>query len=288
MHRIVCAVNESLYYQMLCKGLLQSLLKYCSVPCKLTVLLDGNYAQPLDDLREKIEIVPVKPLDIVCGCVPSRTTFARLEIPYIFSDEKQILYLDVDMFIMNDIQELFTTSFDTLAAVVPGQVLTIKELLQREFQSNLSKMDYKLNGVTYSCGVENHRYFNAGVMLIDPYRWRKLRIKQHVEALVLAHPSAMYTSDEMALNLIFRGQLTDLRACYNTFISTEKFLTETPRIWHFNTCKPILHLPLSQCQTWLSLFHPKDQIFLTKLENIATLSGKASLLTMKSEDYNRI
>lgn len=69
MYRIVCAVNESLYYQMLCKGLLQSLLKYRSVPCKTTVLLDGKICQPLDDLRDQIEIEPIEPLDIICGCV---------------------------------------------------------------------------------------------------------------------------------------------------------------------------------------------------------------------------
>ncbi|UJR29113.1 hypothetical protein I4U23_010327 [Adineta vaga] len=288
MHRIVCAVNESLYYQILCKGLLQSLLKYCSIPCKLTVLLDGDHIQPLDDLRKYIEIVRVKPLDLICGCVPSRTTFARLEIPYIFSNEKRILYLDVDTYVMNDIKELFTMQFKTLAAVVPGDVLMIKELIKREFKSNLSKLEYELDGITYSCGLEDHRYFNAGVMLIDPYKWRKLRVKQHVEALTLAHPSAMYTSDEMALNLIFRGHLTDLRACYNTFNFTEIFLNETARIWHFNTCKPILHMPLSQCQTWLSLFKTNDQILLKKLENIAKISGNTTLLEMKSEDYHRI
>jgi len=162
MNRIVCAVNESLYYQMLCKGLLQSLLKYRSMPCTLTVLLDGENSQPFDDLREHIEIISVKPLDIVCGCVPSRTTFARLEIPYIFPHEKRILYLDVDTYVMSDINELFTIPFETLAAVIPGKTLMIKELIQREFKSNLNKMNYELNGITYSCGSEDHPYFNAG------------------------------------------------------------------------------------------------------------------------------
>jgi len=162
MHRIVCAVNESLYYQMLCKGLLQSLFKYRSIPYKITVLLDGENSQPFDDLREQIEIVFVKPLDIICGCISSRTTFARLEIPYIFPHDKRILYLDVDTYIMNDIQELFTIPFETIGAVVPGKHLMIKELLRREFKTNLTKMNYKLNGVNYSVGSDDHTYFNAG------------------------------------------------------------------------------------------------------------------------------
>lgn len=123
---------------------------------------------------------------------------------------------------------------------------------------------------------------------MDPYKWRALRIKQHVEALTHAHPSAMYTSDEMALNLIFRGHLTELRACYNTFSFTEKYLSEIPRIWHFNTYKPIIHAPLSLFNIWLSVFKTKDQILLKQLENISKRLGTAAMLSMKSRDYNKI
>ena len=162
MHRVVCAVNESLYYQMLCKGLLRSLLKHRSIPSQITVLLDGENCQPLVDLREHVEIVPVKPLDITCGCIPSRTTFARLEIPYIFPDEKRILYLDVDTYAMKNIDELFTVPFQTLAAVIPGKTLKIRDLLKREFQTDLRKMDYQLESINYSVGLADHLYFNAG------------------------------------------------------------------------------------------------------------------------------
>lgn len=162
MHHVVCAVNESLYYQMLCKGLLQSLIKHRSMPYKITVLLDGEKCQPLADLREKIEIIPVKPLDIICGCISSRTTFGRLEIPYLFPKERRILYLDVDTYLMNDIHELFTIPFQTIAAVIPGQTLMIKDLIKREFQSHLKKMEYQINGMTYSVGSDDHLYFNAG------------------------------------------------------------------------------------------------------------------------------
>ncbi|CAF1337160.1 unnamed protein product [Rotaria sordida] len=288
MHRVVCAVNESLYYQMLCKGLLISLLKYRSIPCKITVLLDGKHSQPLNDLRKYIEIVSIKPLDIICGSVSSRTTFARLEIPYLFPYERRILYLDVDTYIMNNIYELFTIPFETIAAVVPGIYLMIKELIIREFKTNLNKMDYELDGIHYSVGSDDHKYFNAGVMLIDSYKWRELRIKQHVEALVRAHPLAMYTSDEMALNLIFRGHLTELEQCYNTFSFTEKNLTKIPRIWHFNTYKPIIHAPLTQFYIWLSIFKTKDQILLKNLEKMSERLGKAAMLALKSQDYNKI
>ncbi|CAF4146880.1 unnamed protein product [Rotaria socialis] len=147
---------------MLCKGLLLSLLKYQSIPWKITTLLDGAHCQPLNDLGQNIEITSVKPLDIICGSVSSRTTFARLEIPYLFPHERRILYLDVDTYTMNSIHELFTIPFKTIAAVVPGTHLMIKEFINREFKANLTKMDYELDGIRYSVGEKNHKYFNAG------------------------------------------------------------------------------------------------------------------------------
>lgn len=125
-------------------------------------------------------------------------------------------------------------------------------------------------------------------MLIDPYKWRELRVKQHVEALTRTHLSAMYTSDEMALNLIFRGHLTELRGGYNVFYFTEKYLSETPRIYHFNTYKPIIHAPLTQFYTWLSLLKKEDQILLKKLENISQKLGNTTMLAMKSQEYNKL
>lgn len=131
-------------------------------------------------------------------------------------------------------------------------------------------------------------YILLGVMLINPYRWRELRIKQHVETLTRTHTSAMYTSDEMALNLIFRGHFTELQCCYNVFNFTEKYLNETQRIWHFNTNKPIIHAPLNQFHTWLTLFKTKDQTILKKLENISQKSGNTTLLAIKSQMYNQL
>lgn len=125
-------------------------------------------------------------------------------------------------------------------------------------------------------------------MLIDPNKWRELKIKQHVEALVFAHPSKMYTSDEMALNLIFCGKLTQLKQSYNVFSFTEQLLDGKPCIWHFNTCKPIVHSSLDQFHNWLALFHLQDQILLKKLENIAQIKGNSVMLAMKSQDYNKI
>lgn len=162
MHRIVGAVNESLYYQMLCKGLLRSLVKYQSQSSRLTLLLDGENAPPLDDLRPHFELIRVKPLDFVCGCVLSRTTFACLEIPELFPNEDRILYLDVDTFLLNNIDDLFSVPFTTLAAVVPGQTLMIRDLLKREFQTKLKRLNYQLDGTEYGCGAEDHKYFNAG------------------------------------------------------------------------------------------------------------------------------
>lgn len=101
-------------------------------------------------------------MDIICGSVSSRTTFARLEIPEIFPNEKEIVYLDVDTFLLNDIDELFNKPFENLAAVVPGRTLMISDLLKREFKTKLKPLNYHLDGIEYRCGIDDHKYFNAG------------------------------------------------------------------------------------------------------------------------------
>lgn len=125
-------------------------------------------------------------------------------------------------------------------------------------------------------------------MLINCFQWRKLRIKQHVEALVRSHPKEMYTSDEMALNLIFRGSFTELEPFYNVFHFNSNSLTDLTRIWHFNTLKPILQIPLNKSQRWISLFDRDDQNRLYKMEKIHQNSGRSTLLKMKSDDYRNL
>ena len=57
---------------------------------------------------------------------------------------------------------VFTIPFSTIAAVVPGRYLMIKELIKREFKTNLQIIDYELDGIRYSVGSNDHKYFNAG------------------------------------------------------------------------------------------------------------------------------
>lgn len=125
-------------------------------------------------------------------------------------------------------------------------------------------------------------------MLIDPKKWQDRRIKEHVEALALRHPSDMYTSDEIALNLIFAGCITELPQSYNTFFFTAQYLRETGHIWHFNTQKPIVHTSLVQFSEWMALFKKDDYIFLNKLEEIYRQYGKNHLLSLNSRVYHHI
>lgn len=120
---------------------------------------------------------------------------------------------------------------------------------------------------------------------MQPEKWRNLRIKQHIAALVQQYPSYMYTSDEMALNLIFKGRITELKQCYNVFSSTESYLTEKPRIWHFNTQKPILHMPIDKFPRWFENFSDYDKKVLRKLDDLFHRYGLRYVLSINSDEY---
>ncbi|CAF0808690.1 unnamed protein product [Didymodactylos carnosus] len=290
---IVCAVNDSLYYQMLCKGLVLSLFKYSQLSHpNITILLDGSNVEPLNDLllqQSSLNIQKIQPLNIICGSVESRTTFARLEIPYLTATKHfdRVLYLDVDTYCMNNIEELFTIEFDTVAMVVPGKDLHIKKFMKQQFNKNLRPLRYRLESSRedFIVGAIDHKYSNAGVMLIDVEKFREKKVKEHVEVLVKTYPDDMLTSDEMALNLLFRGQITELPQEFNTFSFNCQYIN-TPRIWHFNIKKPIIHTSLNNFPIWLNLFNNKDTTVLRALSFVFNCFGKNRVLAIKSDAYD--
>ncbi len=283
---IVCAIDNSLYYQMLCKGLIKSLLKNsCQNKFNIHVLKDCKNHYPLDDLKNKISFHKVKPLNIICGCVKSKTTFAKLEIPNIkqFKNLERILYLDVDTFCLSDITSLEKFKFEKIAMVNPGGSLYLKEFLQRVFHKKIKPLTYFYRGKKHLIADKDQKYSNAGVMLINPKIWYMKRISDQIKRIILTHCQYMYTSDEMAINLFFKGMVDQLPEEYNTMSFSK---VKNPKIIHFNTKKPILGSSLYFFHNWLSLFDKNDKKVLLKLEAMRGKSDKSRIIKIKSDAYH--
>lgn len=90
----------------------------------------------------------------------SLATYARLNITQYIPDVDKLLYIDVDTLTNGSLDDLWNTDIEqySLAAC-------------KDFFIEIEQADYKAK-----IGLENHHYFNAGVLLINMRRWRELNV----------------------------------------------------------------------------------------------------------------
>lgn len=125
----------------------------------------------------------------LCNLPPyngSRMIYARFLIPAIFpEDTPRVLYLDVDIVVMDALAPLWDTPLNgaILGAVTDGGV---DPLLKR--------------GLLTERRVARVRdYFNAGMLLIDLPRWRCEQVSERARAYLERNPDTFY-HDQDALN----------------------------------------------------------------------------------------
>jgi lipopolysaccharide biosynthesis glycosyltransferase len=120
----------------------------------------------------------------------SKMTYARLLIPRVFPESvRKILYLDVDIIVLNGINALWETDID--GYVVGAVSDTISPLLEKGYPS--------------AAGLPHVQdYFNAGILLIDLNRWRNEHVSEKAFDYLAQHPQTPYW-DQDALNLACDG-----------------------------------------------------------------------------------
>lgn len=135
--------------------------------------------------------------DLTGGVNFTVTTYARLLIgDHLPREVDRVLYLDGDILVRGDLQPLWTLDLKghTAAAVT--------DLPRYEFNSTLGLPADAL-------------YFNAGVLLIDLARWRRLDIGGRTLAFARQHPDRLRWCDQCALNLILHDDWILLDRVWN-------------------------------------------------------------------------
>jgi lipopolysaccharide biosynthesis glycosyltransferase len=161
-------------------------------------------------------------LELAKGSNITRTTFLRLFLStWLPSNLERILYLDIDILVKRSLEDLFSRKSDFVICAVKGgsSLLSIGSHLQNF----------------------NSAYFNAGVLLIDIDKWRKLEVES--EILKIGQKGSYPLMDQDILNLVFKGEWTELSADYNVQQmpdSAFRFKDEqqSPAIVHFVGGKP--------------------------------------------------
>ena len=127
----------------------------------------------------------------------SMATYYKLFFPQLVSGNvDKLLYLDTDIVVNGDLQELYATELGSFpVAVVPERF------------NNVLRPELGLN----KAGI----YFNAGVQLMNVPQWNNQQITEKALAFVRDHPEAIFWYDQDALNAVIRDNYVPLEMKFN-------------------------------------------------------------------------
>lgn len=119
----------------------------------------------------------------------SRAAYFRLEIANILTDVQKIIYLDVDLVVLQDIADLWKINLagKPLAAVPDFGIMASKRMMRQKHEVLGLSMDAP--------------YFNSGVVIMDLAKWREHHYAEQV--LELAGKGKLPHHDQDALNKVF-------------------------------------------------------------------------------------
>lgn len=138
---------------------------------------------------------------------PMAGSFLRLFVGELLGDVERVIWLDVDLLVFSDITELWNTSLKgNIIGAVPDPFSERTFFWKAALAEKLAIVGLQLD--------PEHRYFNAGVLLIDLDLWREKDIGQKAFEFYLRHPQLQHL-DQDVLNFQLQGQVRYLKAKWN-------------------------------------------------------------------------
>lgn len=154
------------------------------------------------------------------------TVYLRVFAPYVVDQSlEKIIYLDVDTIVQEDISKLWNISLgDFIVAAVQDTGKTV----DCEWGGI---PNYKELGL-----AADTKYFNSGVLMINPKKWRQENISSQVITALRTYKEHVRLADQYGLNVVFANKWLMLDPLWNWFAFEEN---ESPNIVHFLDIKPI-------------------------------------------------
>lgn len=130
----------------------------------------------------------------------SLSTYNRFLIPKLKPQLKKVLYLDVDIVVLGDIQELYNEDLEGYA------LGAVWEQTRKYYNSDTKE----LMGLS-----ENYKYFNAGILVIDVQKWLDNNILKELFYIEKIYRENVLHADETLLNKYFDNNYKILPIKYN-------------------------------------------------------------------------
>lgn len=143
--------------------------------------------------------------------LPTEAYF-RLLLPELLPDVKRILYLDVDMLILDSLGKLYRTDLD-------NNILGVV----RDFPFTNDKNSWSY----FLLGKFGNRYFNSGMLLMDLVAMRENNIVSRFMEFILKTSQHYLLGDQDAFNIFFFYNVKILEDKYNYIAENQKILQKT-------------------------------------------------------------
>jgi lipopolysaccharide biosynthesis glycosyltransferase len=164
-------------------------------------------------------------LPVDSSSLPSNI-YARLFIAeFLPSHIKKVIYLDVDMIVLQDIATLWDVQFDD----------KIVAAVQDQFIQTVSRWGGVANYQELNIHPEN-KYFNSGLMIINLEKWKSANIPSRVISCIENNKVHSQFADQYGLNAVLYADWYELDPLWNRFAYSED---ENPYLIHFTGRKPI-------------------------------------------------
>lgn len=197
------------------------------------------------------------------------TAYFRVFAPYVVPEElERILYLDVDMIVLDDISKLWYTD---LGDAIFGAVQDLQKVVSCSWGGI---PNYEALGM-----AADTPYFNSGLLLIKAQEWRKANITNRVFTCLHENLQYINYADQYGLNVALVNQWFKLDPRWNWFAT---FDAKDPYIIHFLDIKPIFK-SYKSVPYFKTLFY--NYLNLTAWKNHTPVSGNYRLVR---KIYNKV
>ena len=163
----------------------------------------------------------------------SKASFIRLQIPELIKET--FLYLDLDILPRKNWDEIEINGIESRKEIVWARQEWISDNTNSKNQARILSGD---------------KYFNAGVMVVNPYLWIRENIANDIDKILPSYGSLGFeNSDQCVLNYVLKGKVGFLSPSYNRLylepgIISAKFVhfAGTIKPWNFSLSTYLMYV----------------------------------------------
>ena len=149
--------------------------------------------------KEDFENLPIKTYSHF-----SMENYFRIKIPSILDSLDKVLYLDSDLIVLKDISKLWQTDIDNY------YLAGCEDLISKSEKSRLAE---------YLELIEEYKYYNSGVLLINSKKWRDENVEARLYKYAEKYSDLIYIVDQDVLNGVINKDILYLDKSWNMQIN---------------------------------------------------------------------